>query len=507
MRHDDPHVELRAVGKRFAGVVALSDVDLRVHRGTVHALVGENGAGKSTLGKLVAGVHSPSSGTLLVDGRPVRYRSPSDALADGITIVQQEVALIPQRTVLENVSLGLPGRRLGIARRRAERDRFDRLAERLDFREDPATRVGALRVPQQQQVEILRAIARGARLIVFDEPTASLTGAESARLRAVIRELRESGTTIIFVSHDLDEVLELADEVTVMRDGAVVRTHAGGRETKATLVNAMLGREATVAFPPKAPPPADAPVVLRARGLTRLGIIDDIDLDVRAGEIVALAGLVGSGRSEVARALFGADRVDAGAVEVDGRRVTLGSPRAAVDAGIALLPESRKEQGLLMLRPPRENVTLAHLREVSRAGVVDRRVEERETRERLEHVAMKGDPAAPVTTLSGGNQQKVLFAKWLFRRPRLLIADEPTRGVDIGAKLEIYSILADFAADGHGVLLISSEMEEVLGLAHRVLVMRRGRIVDELVGAGLSEERVLHAAFDAADPVAVGAGG
>ena len=364
------------------------------------------------------------------------------------------------------------------------------------FALNPDARVGSLRTAEQQKVEILRAIARRSRLIIMDEPTASLTGDESERLLGIIEQLSASGTTIVLVSHFLDEVLRVSDDVSVMRDGHLVRSGPSSDETEASLVAAMIGRELELAFPERAPAPVDAPVLLEAIGLRRRGAIDDVSLQIRAGEIVGLAGLVGSGRSEVARAIFGADRVESGEIRVDGRTLKIRSPRDAERAGIAMLPESRKDQGLVMRRSIRENVTMASLHDFSVGGVVDVRRERAVARARTAEVDVRARSIeTPVVNLSGGNQQKVLFAKWLVRRPKVLIADEPTRGVDVGAKRQIHELIVRLAAEGMGVLLISSEIEEVLGLAHRTLVLRGGRIVAEFDAEHAVKDAVMAAAF------------
>jgi rhamnose transport system ATP-binding protein len=428
----------------------------------------------------------------------VHFHAPRDALARGIATIAQEIALVPARSVLENVFLGLESRRLGVVDRAALRRRYAQLDERVGFGLDPDAPVGALRTADQQKAEILRAIARDARLILMDEPTAALTADESARLLGTIEQLTGSGTAVVLVSHYLEEVLAAAQTVTVMRDGRVVRTAPAQEETPETLVNAMVGRALELTFPPKRPAPETAPAILEARGLRRAGAVEDVSLTVRAGEIVGLAGLVGSGRSEVARLIFAADPLDAGEIRLDGQPVRVRGPGHAARLGIALVPESRKEQGLLMMRSIRENVTLATLPRYATGGVV-RGEREREQAETLSRRLDVRAPSTrvPVGSLSGGNQQKVLFAKWLATEPRLLIADEPTRGIDIAAKQQIHTLIADLAEDGMGVLLISSEIEEVLGLAHRVLVMRRGRIVDELAGEAATQETVMRAAFAA----------
>jgi ABC-type sugar transport system ATPase subunit len=336
-----PRVQAIELSKRFGGVQAVDGVSVSIGAGSVHGLVGENGAGKSTLAKMIGGVHSPDSGQLFVDGEPVHFHAPRDALARGIATIAQEIALVPAATVMDNVFLGLEPRTAGVIRRRDVRRRFDALNERTGFGLPADARVGSLRIADQQKVEILRAIARDARVILMDEPTAALTIDESQRLLDTIRRLAAEGTSIVLVSHYLEEVLDVCDTVTVMRDGQLVRTAPAAQESPETLVRAMIGRELDVLMPQRRPAPPDAPVVLEARGLTRLGALGDVSLQVRAGEIVGLAGLVGSGRTEVARALFGADRFDSGEVLVEGQPVRLRHPRDAVRRGIAMLPESR----------------------------------------------------------------------------------------------------------------------------------------------------------------------
>ncbi|MBS1870276.1 MAG: sugar ABC transporter ATP-binding protein [Actinobacteria bacterium] len=489
-------VVVEHVDKRFGVVRALQDVSVTIRAGTIHALVGENGAGKSTLGKVMAGVHAPDSGQLIVDGRPRRYRSPRDSLADGVTIVAQEVILVPLRSVEENVFLGHPPARLGQIDRRRLREQYEELVERAGFALPPDALVAELRLADQQKVEILRGLARGARLIVMDEPTAALTRDEAEQLFGITRALRERGTTIVYVSHFLKEVLELADTITVLRDGRVIDTAPAGEETESGLVSKMIGRSLDRAFPPRRPVPADAPEVLRVRGVSAGGAIHDVSFEVRAGEVLGFAGLVGSGRSELAHAVIGAMRRTAGTIELDGQVVTPRSPADAKRLGIALLPESRKTQGLVLGRSITENVTLPHLADFSTWGAISPRRERRA----VEEIAARLDVrtrsiGAPVRDLSGGNQQKVLFAKWLLRPPRVLIADEPTRGVDVGAKRAIYDLIVALAAEGMAIVLISSELEEVLSLSHRVCVMRAGRLDATLSGDEIDEERVVAAAF------------
>lgn len=494
------HVEARGIQKNYGGVQALKAVTLDVRRGEVHALIGENGAGKSTLGKIIAGSVAHDGGELYVDGEPRTYRAPAEALRDGIAIIDQELALLPERTVIDNVFLGMELAQGGVVRKAAAREQFAELNRLTGFDLSASTRVGRLRLADQQKVEIMRALARNAELIVMDEPSASLTPVEVDQLHAIIRSLKDQGTTVIIVSHFLEEVLAISDRVSILRDGRYIRTADAADETQASLVHSMLGREhahdLSHSYAPELDP-ATARVVLEAEGLTRKGVLSDISLTVRAGEIVGLSGLVGSGRTEVCRAIFGADPLDRGTVRVDGTPVKLRSPAHAIDAGIALLPESRKEFGLVMLRSVKENVSLARLRNFARLGVLRRRAEHQAAEDLSKRVGIKYSSLdAPVSSLSGGNQQKVVLGRWMLARPKVLIVDEPTRGVDVGAKAAIYELIREAAQSGVAVLVVSSEIEEILALTHRVHVMSRGRLVAEFETAQTTKDQILEAAFD-----------
>jgi len=491
-----PHVELVGVTKRFGATVALDEIDLAVASGTVHAIVGENGAGKSTLGKIVAGVLQPDAGTLKVGGQAVHFGSPRDALDHGITTIAQELSLVPARSVVENVYLGIEDSRLGVVDARSLRRRLDALMEREDLHAPPDALVRQLSPHDQQKVEILRALARDSSFIVMDEPTARLSADETLSLRRTVRALADAGHTIVFVSHFIEEVLEVADSVTIMRDGRIIRTSACADETYDSCIEGMIGRTLESTFPPKRTLPDDAPVVLALDGLTRKGVFEDISFEVRAGEIVVMAGLVGSGRTEVVRAVFGADPVTSGHVRLSGEVVDFHSPGEAIASGVAMIPESRKEQGLVLGRSVRENVSLPHLRRFSTGGVVKTRAEKSRVAEMLERAGVRGIGAeARSRNASGGNQQKMLFARWLLADPPLLIADEPTRGVDVGSKRAIYDLLAELAAEGMAVLVVSSETEEVLGLADCIVVMRDGRVIAELDGHTATEAQLVNLAF------------
>ena len=494
------HVELTDISKSFGGTRALEGISLTIDRGKIHALVGENGAGKSTLGKIIAGAHSADSGQMLLDGEPVRFHSPRDAIARGVILIAQELAIVPALTVEQNVFLGVEPRQAGFQQRRALRTKYDELAASVGFELDGDANAGRLRTADQQKVEILRALSRNAQLIVMDEPTAALSGPDVEALHVVIRQLASQGTTVVLVSHFLNEVLELADEVTILRDGRLVQTVPAAGQTEESLMAAMLGRSLDATFPAKRLPAPDAKTVLSVRELRAPGV-NGVSFELRTGEILGLAGLVGAGRTEVARAISRANRVHSGSVRVlrgDDTRAVTGTPRTAMRAGVLMIPESRKEQGLLLGRPVRENVSLSTLAMVSRAGMVQRGQERRRVRDVLTRVdARGGGQSVPASALSGGNQQKLMFARSLLRDPTVLIADEPTRGVDVGAKRAIYELLTSLTGGGMGVLLISSDVEEILGLAHRVLVMRGGRVVAELTGDDVTEAAILGAAFGA----------
>ena len=492
----DIHLDVRGLGKSFGATRALDDVSVAVRAGSVHGFVGENGAGKSTLGKIIAGVLQQDQGDLVLRGAPVSFRSPREALERGIALVAQEVTLVPQLTVAQNVHLGAEPSRVGFIDRSRLVQQTNRLATEAGFDLDPNARVGRLSIAERQQVEILRALARDAELIVFDEPSAALSAKEADRLHEVVRSLSRRGHSVILVSHFLNEVLELADTITVLRDGKVVQTGPASAETEASLIAKMLGRAAARTYPVKRPPAADAPVVLSVRDLHAPGV-RGVSLDVHAGEIVGLAGLIGAGRTELARAIYGATPATATSMTA-GYSPLRGRPSAALRAGVAMIPESRKDDGLLMGRPVRENVSMTTLSAVSRLGFVRRGAERAQVTRALEQAAAAPRLETRAGALSGGNQQKLMFARALLVKPNVLIADEPTRGVDVGAKRDLYELLVQLAAGGVGIVLISNEMEEILGLAHRVVVMRLGRVAAELSGERMTEEAILAAAFGTA---------
>lgn len=490
-----PLVQILGVTKAFGGVQALRGVDLTVREGSIHALVGENGAGKSTLGRIISGVLQPDSGEMLVNGDTVKLRSPRDALEAGIATIEQEVALVPGLSVRENVLLGNEPRRLGFVKRRALRQRCDALLAQSGFSLKGSTLAGQLPLGAQQQVEIVRSLSRDARLVVMDEPTASLSEGETQALHRTIRGLAANGTSVLLVSHFLKEVLSLADTVTILRDGRLVRSGPAAAETEQSLILGMLGRSLESVFPAKNPVPDEAPPVLTARGVIAPGV-RGISLNVAAGEILGLAGLGGSGRTELARALYGSVHLQGGEIRVRDQAVNKPSPRASLTRGLSMIPESRKDEGLLLGRSIMENITISILPQLASRGLIGPRAERRRTADVLQQLTIPHNRGSnKVANLSGGNQQKVLFARVLVGNPAVIIADEPTRGVDIGAKAAIYQLLSSLATRGIGILLISSEIEEIVGLAHRVMVLHQGRVAAELKGKDINEATILAAAF------------
>lgn len=489
-----PLLELADVTKSFQAVRALRGVSLTLRAGEVHALAGENGAGKSTVVRIIGGEHQPDSGEVLLDGEPVRFGGPRDAQQAGVAVIHQEPIQFPDLSVAENVFMGRqplrPGRR--IDRRemhRRAREVFDLLGVPID----PARQTSGLSIADQQIIEIAKALVADARIIVMDEPTAALSAVEAQRLFRVARGLAERGAALLFISHRLDEMYALCDRVTVLRDGGLVATSAMDEIDHDTLVRQMVGRSVEQLFPKRDTLIGDEALVVE--NLTRAGVFRDVSFSVRRGEIVALAGLVGSGRSEVARAIFGVDERDGGKVSVNAEPLPPGDPRAAIERGLALVPEDRREQGLVLELPIERNTSLARLRQVSPAGITRPSLEHELAVHWGERLSLKyGKLSDPAATLSGGNQQKVVLGKWLATRPSVLIVDEPTRGIDIGAKVEVHALLSDLATQGIAVLLISSELPEVLGMADRVLVMHEGRITAELSRQEATEESVMYAA-------------
>jgi len=490
----EPIIALEHAEKSYGAVRALRGGDIALRPGEVRALVGENGAGKSTLVKLLGGVVRLDTGTMRVDGEAVDFHSPTAARDAGIAVIYQEPTLFPDLSVAENVVMGFHP--LGALRRidrGAMRKEVKGLLDRLGVRLDPDRPVRGLSIADQQIVEIAKALSFDARVLIMDEPTAALSGNEVERLFNVVRALREEGAAVLFISHRIEEVFSICDTATVMRDGAVVHDARIADMTPDDMVRRMVGRELSALFPKQ-----DAQVgepVMKVHRLTREGVFFDVSFEVRAGEIVALAGLVGAGRSEVARAIFGIDKPDAGHVEVGGRTLPPGRPLVAMRAGIGFVPEDRRQQGLVMDLSIARNATMTRTGALARGGLIRSGAEDRLAKEWATRLQLKFHRLAdPVGFLSGGNQQKVVLAKWLATEPKLLILDEPTRGIDVGTKSEVHRLMSELAGEGLAVLMISSELPEVLGMADRVLVMHEGRLTAEIARDDADEESVIRAA-------------
>jgi ribose transport system ATP-binding protein len=491
-----PDVVLRMAGivKTFPGVRALDGVDLEVRAGEVHCLLGQNGAGKSTLIKVLAGAHAPTAGTVTWQGEPLTLASPVAALQAGIATMYQELDVVDGLTVAENVFLGHELSRGGVTRRREAHRLTARTLERLGHGEiSPTREVGTLSAAGKQVVSMARALSHDAKLIIMDEPSAVLDSEEVANLFRVVRELTATGVAVLYISHRLEEIREIGDRITVLKDG---RSVASNLEVSATptdrLIRLMTGRSVEQVFPPRPAVPDDAPDMLRVEGLALRGVFHDVSFSVRAGEVVGLAGLVGSGRSEILETVYGARRATAGSVRVGGRSMRRGSVDSAVRAGIGLAPEERKSMGLLLDEPIYRNITLSTFARHARASVLDERAERRAAVEQIAALDLRpADPDRPIRTLSGGNQQKAMLARWLVHGCRVLLLDEPTRGVDVGARAEIYALVQRLAEAGNAVVVVSSEIEEVLGLSHRVLVIADGRVVHECPSDRIDEHGVL----------------
>jgi len=491
---DPPLLSLEHAQKSFGAVRALEDGVIELLGGEVHGLVGENGAGKSTLVKILAGVHRPDAGRLVVRGEEAIFDNTKQSQAAGIAIIFQEPTLFPDLTVAENIFVGAqPLKRFRrIDGRRMRRDAAEVFGQ-LGVRLDPDRLARGLSIADQQLVEIVKALTTNASVIVMDEPTAALTPSEVERLFGIVETLRARGNAVLFVSHRLEEIFALCQRVTVMRDGRHVLTQPTGELTIQSVIRAMVGRDMSALFPKVEAEQGRS--VLKVDRLTREGVFTDVSFEVRSGEIVALAGLVGAGRTEVARAIFGIDKWDAGSVEVDGRSLPTGSPTTAMTAGVGLVPEDRRQQGLVMDFSIERNIALASLDRVRRGGLIPRGVERKFARDWALRLQLKyARLSNPVWTLSGGNQQKAVLAKWLARKPRLLIVDEPTRGIDVGTKAEVHRLLSELAAEGVAVLMISSELPEVLGMADRVVVLFEGRVMREFSRSEANEDAIMHAA-------------
>jgi ABC-type sugar transport system ATPase subunit len=485
-------IEFRRIGKRFPGVRALDDVSFTVEEGSCHALIGENGAGKSTLGRILGGILRPDTGEIRLRGAPLRMGSPHEARRHGIAIVHQELAFCPDLTVAENLCMGdLPRSRWGWVDWRRLRARARAMLDEIEAHLDVSAPMGSLSTGAEQLVQVAAAVGTGARVIVMDEPTSSLSAAEADEIFRLVRALKRRGVTLVYVSHRLEELFALCDRITVLRDGRHVVTEPIAATYRDRVIMQMIGRELATASP-RHLNREPGPVRLAVHGLASPGHFQDINLTVRAGEVVGLAGLVGAGRSAVAQAIFGLDHAASGRVEVDGRPLARRSTRAALAAGVGLVPEDRKREGLVLALNCRENAALAALPRVTRFGWVNAARESALVRTFTERFRVKAASLeVGISTLSGGNQQKIALAKWLACSCEVLLVDEPTRGIDVGAKSEIYEVLDALACEGKALLVISSELPELLAICRRILVMREGRLVGEVRREDFSEATVM----------------
>jgi monosaccharide-transporting ATPase len=502
---DNPEPLLRAEGitKQFSGVTALAGVNFSLERGEVRALVGENGAGKSTLIKIMTGAMLPSGGRIWFEGRPVQFRNPQEAQAAGAVAVHQEIQLLEGRSVAENISFGREPRRWGLIDWKRMQEETRQILRKLGLDMDPRAAVGSLNIALRQMVSIARCVSLGAKLVVFDEPTSSLTTHEVSTLYEVIRRLKADGVGLIYISHRFDELYAVCDSVTVLRDGKLAATRELAGLERIDLVCLMLGkgrdelRAGTTAFGRHPAACEETAPLLQAENLSQTARLKDVSVEVRRGEIVGLAGLLGSGRTETARVIFGADQADAGKVYFKGKELRTNSPRAAIRAGMGFVAEDRKRHGIIPELSVADNLTLAALPQLARFGFISRARHRKVVAQFIQRLRIKvSSPSQKIRELSGGNQQKVLFARWLCRNPQLLILDEPTRGIDLGARNEIQALVRELVEAGLGVLMISSELEELVEASSRVVVLRDGRQVAELHGDEISQGAIVHAMAD-----------
>ena len=486
------------LSKSFGGTKALDNINIELNSKEIHGLVGQNGAGKSTLGKIIGGYHKFTEGQLIINNKNIDKWSPKLALDNGIAMIHQELALVPRMTVFENIFLGIEKNNFGILEKK-NFNLFYKLEENIGFGLNPKEIVGNLRIADQQKVEIMRALARDAKVIIMDEPTSSLTKDEIERLHSLMKKLRLSGYLIIYVSHFLDAILEVCNNVTILRDGKLIRTNNIDRENKESLVEAMLGKSAEIAFPDK--PNIDIKTkktLLKIDNIKTNTGLRDISINISNGEIVGLLGLVGSGRTETLRAIFGADKLVKGKINYLGNNINLKNPKEAINQGIMMIPEDRRKLGLVFSQNTKSNITITNLNRVSNLGWLKSSKENNLVRKLIEQIDIKPNNInGNIAYYSGGNQQKVLFAKWMFDYPKLILLDEPTRGVDVGAKRKIYELIVELASKGVGILIVSSELEEVMGLSDRAYLIKNGKTIDEIVPVNTTMDKVLYSLFGA----------
>ncbi|NLM11647.1 MAG: sugar ABC transporter ATP-binding protein [Clostridiaceae bacterium] len=485
-------LEMRNISKHFPGVQALDDVTFKVKRGEIHALVGENGAGKSTLMKVLLGIIQPDKGEIILKGERVKIYNPRIALSLGLSMIHQEISLVPERTVAENIWLGREPtlKRVGFLKWSELFSKTEKLLKELDLIINPKQKVSSLNVAGMQMVEIARAVSYNSDLIIMDEPTSALSEKEVEKLFNIIRSLKEKGTSVIYISHKLDEIFKIADRVTALRDGQYIGTSDITQVDHQTLISMMVGREIKNIFPKKQIEIGNT--VMEVKGISRKGAFEDISFSVRKGEILGIAGLMGAGRTEVVRAIFGIDPIDSGSIFIDNEKVKIDSPKKAIKLGIGLVTEDRKKYGLALCRSVKENISMANMDKFCKLSFISRKKELKACQEMIRLLSIKTPShKQTVSSLSGGNQQKVVLANWLQTQPKILILDEPTRGIDVGAKSEIHKLMTQFAEEGMAIIMISSELPEILGMSDRILVMHEGRVKGEFSRDEASQEKIL----------------
>jgi ribose transport system ATP-binding protein len=484
-------VVMNGIKKSFGGVHALKNVNLKVKAGSVHALVGENGAGKSTLMKVISGIYAKDAGDIYIGGELVEFNNPKESQAGGVGIIHQELALSPDLSVAENIFLGDLGFGSSIINKKKLMVKTQDALDQLGFDIDPRSKVGSLSVAYQQMVEIAKCLSKNVSVLILDEPTAVLSDKEIDVLFERLKELKAKGVSIIYISHRMEEIFKICDAITVLKDGESITELDPKECSEHDIICSMVGREFGGLFPKKIQPTDE--IVLEVKGLATKNLLRNVNFNIKRGEIVGLAGLVGSGRTEIARCLFGIDKMSSGTIEKNGVELNIAHPAQAMVHGIGMVPENRKEQGAILSRPIMENITLSSLKGISKLGVISNKAEKSISEKLRKNLQIKlGSIKDPISSLSGGNQQKVVIAKWLNTNCDVLILDEPTRGVDVGAKAEIYNVIQDLTLMGYAILVISSELMEVIGLCHRTYTMSEGLMTGELTGAEMTEANIMH---------------
>ena len=490
-------ISLKNINKSFSGTEALNNISVDFTSGEIHGLVGQNGAGKSTLGKIIGGTHNLSSGKLIINKKTINRWNPKLALDTGIAMIHQELALVPEMTVFNNIFLGIEKNKFGVLENK-NLDLFNDLEKNIGFGLNPDTKVSTLRIADQQKVEIMRALARDAKVIIMDEPTSSLTNDEVERLHQLMIKLQKQNYLIIYVSHFLESILSVCNKVTILRDGNLIRTSNINNEDKTSLVEAMLGKSAEIAYPKKKNTIIKNPkkIIDIVNLKTETGV-KNVSINIKEGEIVGLLGLVGSGRTETLRAIFGADNITDGKITFCNEDLKLKNPKNAIKKGIAMIPEDRRKLGLVFSQNTKSNITITNIEKISKFNILNTNKEIELVKKLIDQIDIKPNTTdGNISYYSGGNQQKILFAKWIFNSPKLILLDEPTRGVDIGAKRKIYELINTLAESGVGVLLVSSELEEVMGLADRAYLIKNGRTYEEIIPKNTLLDDVLFSLFD-----------